>query len=142
MLDMAILPDGATRRIAQIRLCRRTKSYLRISAGAWRTKKLMKRWLSLTSQKERTHESRRRVPLRLHQGRSRRGPGEDYGLPLHGLPSRQWLRLPRQCSRSGCDLSHNGPAGDIPQDHRRERQSTLAGVLSALRLTDLFDIAG
>jgi hypothetical protein len=32
----------------QIRLCRRTKSYLRISAGAWRTKKLMKRWLSLT----------------------------------------------------------------------------------------------
>ena len=46
-------------------------------------------------------------------------PGEDYGLPLHGLPSRQWLRLPRQCSRSGCDLSHNGPAGDIPQNHGR-----------------------
>jgi len=43
---------------------------------------------------------------------------------------------------SGYDLSHNGPAGDIPQDHGRERQSTPAGVLSALRLTDLFDIAG
>src|SRR5215471_13134297 len=88
------------------------------------------------------HENRRRVPLRLHQGRRRRGPGEDYGLPLHGLPSRQWLRLPCQCSRSGCDLSHNGPAGDIPQDHGRERQFTPAGVLSALRLTDLFDLAG
>jgi hypothetical protein len=78
-----------------------------------------------------------------HCGHRRRGgPGEDYGLPLHGLPSRQRLRLPSQRSRSRCDLSHNGPAGDIPQDHGRERQSTPAGVLSALRLTDLFDIAG
>ena len=32
-------------------------------------------------------------------------PGEDHGLPLHGLPSRLRLRLPRQCSRSRCDLS-------------------------------------
>src|SRR5215470_19286312 len=41
-----------------------------------------------------------------------------------------------------CYLSHNGPAGDIPQDHGRERQSTPAGILSALRLADLFDLAG
>src|SRR5258708_37530912 len=26
------------------------------------------------------------MPLRLHQGRRRSGPGEDHGLPLHGLP--------------------------------------------------------
>src|SRR5262249_55646551 len=38
-----LLQAGATRRIAQIQLCRSTKSYLRISAGAWRTKKPMKR---------------------------------------------------------------------------------------------------
>jgi hypothetical protein len=89
-----------------------------------------------------TYENRRRVPLRLHQGRRRSGPGEDHGLPLNGLPGRHRLRLPRQCSRSRCDLSHNGPAGDIPQDHCRERQSTPAGILSALRLADLFDLAG
>src|SRR5262249_60174754 len=42
-----------------------------------------------------THENRRRVPLRLHQGRRRSGPREDHGLPLHGLPSWHRLRLPR-----------------------------------------------
>src|SRR6516165_6892145 len=112
------------------------------SAEQWVARPTPEQHTSSSQKGERTHENRRRVPLRLHQGRRRRGPGEDYGLPLHGLPSRQWLRLPRQCSGSGCDLSHNGPAGDIPQDHGRERQSTIAGVLSALRLTDLFDIAG
>src|SRR5262245_43536173 len=35
-----------------------------------------------------TYENRRRVPLRLHQGRRPSGPGEDHGLPLHGLPIR------------------------------------------------------
>ena len=39
--------------------------------------------------------TRWRVPLRLCQGRRRSGPGEDHGLPLHGLPSRHRLRLPR-----------------------------------------------
>src|SRR5262245_14474439 len=35
-----------------------------------------------------------------------------------------------------------GPAGNLTQDHGRERQSTPAGVLSALRLANLFDLAG
>jgi hypothetical protein len=39
---------SVSRRIAQMQFCGRTKSYLRISAGAWRTKKPLKRWLSLT----------------------------------------------------------------------------------------------
>src|SRR6266508_3420746 len=61
--------------------------------------------------------------------------GNGSALAIRAVANRSLLRV-------RVDLSHNGPAGDIPQDHGRERQSTPAGVLSALRLTDLFDIAG
>ena len=55
-----------------------------------------------------TYENRRRVPLRLHQGRRRSGLGEDYGLPLHGLPSGHLLRLPRNVPVPGATFRITG----------------------------------
>src|SRR5262249_49854218 len=95
-----------------------------------------------SSRKDQSRENRRRMSLRHHPRRGRGGSGEDTDLPLHGLPDRDRLGVPRLGAGLRHDVPDDGRADELPEDDGGKRQSTRAGVLPALRLAHLFDHAG
>ena len=73
--------------------------------------------------------------------RGRGRPRKDRDLPLHRLPDRHRLGVPRFGPGARRHVQDDRTADRLSEDHRRQRQSAPAGLLPALRLADLFDDA-
>src|SRR5215510_10405779 len=69
--------------------------------------------------RRRMHENRRRMPLRNDHHRRRGRSRENRDLPLHRLPDRHRLGLPRLGSGAGHVIPDVRRAHHLPQDHGR-----------------------